>query len=84
MAKYDPLRVHLRLADSTRLTLQFSQIESILGSPLPPSAYKHQAWWSNSRHSHVEADAWLDAGYRTERVDFDQRFVTFVKADFIR
>jgi len=47
--KYTPLERYLRaLPPSQREdTLPFAQIERILNDELPPSAYNHQAWWSN-------------------------------------
>lgn len=47
------------------VTLDFSQLEKILGFKLPPSAYKYKAWWSNSGHTH--SNTWIDAGYKVVR-----------------
>ncbi len=61
-----------------RLSISFTELEEIIGGPLPPSARKHRAWWSNSR-SHSHASAWLDAGWRVESVDMTGGIVTFVR-----
>ena len=78
MSKYKPLERHLRASGKPRLSLTFSQIERMVGSPLPASARRYPAWWSNSEGSHVQAQAWRDPGYRTEQVDIVQEKVTFV------
>ncbi|MBE7435437.1 MAG: hypothetical protein HS100_16095 [Anaerolineales bacterium] len=62
------------------VTLSFEQVERIIGNTLPPSAYKYQAWWANSRGSHVEAEAWLNAGWRVETVNLREKWVRFVRA----
>jgi hypothetical protein len=78
MGKYDPLREHLSLHGGQSITMSFTEIEKILAATLPRSAYQHQAWWANSRGSHVEAFAWLDAGYRVDAVDQTKGVVRFV------
>jgi hypothetical protein len=40
----------------------------------------YRTWWSNNARNHVQANSWLDAGYRTERVDTTQKTVVFVRA----
>ncbi|MCD9625630.1 DUF7662 domain-containing protein [Rhabdothermincola salaria] len=80
MAKYDPLHEHLVSKPDSLLKLSFSEIERIFGEPLPASARKHQAWWANeSDGSHVEARAWLDAGYRTQGLDLNSETIEFVR-----
>lgn len=69
MSKYEPLQRHLLACRGQDLVLSFSDIEEIVGFRLPASARKYAAWWSNSDSSHVQAQAWLDAGYETTDVD---------------
>jgi hypothetical protein len=76
--KYEPLARFLKGAEDVQ-TLSFEAIERILGAPLPPSARKHEAWWSNNPTGHVNAQAWLGAGYRAERVDISGEAVVFRK-----
>lgn len=78
--KYEPLEHHLRTALTDRVPLSFAEVEKIIGSVLPRSARKHQAWWANSPEGHVNAQAWLAAGYRAHRVDIDGEKVVFVRA----
>lgn len=59
--KYSLLENYLSKIEEKRFQLTFSKIESILGFPLPLSAYKHYAWWSNGGHNH--ANAWLNHGW---------------------
>jgi hypothetical protein len=49
--------------------MTFREIEALIGSPLPPSARRHRAWWSNNPTNSVITCAWLDAGYRSAEVD---------------
>jgi Txe/YoeB family toxin of Txe-Axe toxin-antitoxin module len=80
-AKYVPLaRYLLNLAPPKRsVTLSFSQIEQILGpnETLPNSARRHRPWWANDTTGHVQASAWLSAGWRVAKVSFYNKSVTF-------
>jgi hypothetical protein len=42
------------------------------------SAYREEAWWSNSGSS-VHAKAWLDAGWEVQEVNLEEGFVVFKK-----
>jgi YD repeat-containing protein len=77
--KYDPLRRFLEAAGDAALPLSFAEIEEILGAPLPPSARRHAAWWSNNPTNHVNAQAWIAAGYVTERVDLKGQRLIFAR-----
>lgn len=77
--RYGRLREYLEKSALNRLTLSFSEIETILGRALPASARNHQAWWSNSRGTHTQSGAWLDIGWRTQDVRLDSARVTFVR-----
>src|SRR5579863_9520838 len=76
-SKYDPLRRRLASAPGERLRLSFREIEDILGFDLPTSARTHAPWWANTAGSHVQAGAWLDAGWRTCQVDVAGEAVSF-------
>ena len=81
MSKYDPLRVFLEdvTKDVSEITLTFEQIDTVLDSPLPPSARRHRAWWSNpsTPHDIPHAQAWLAAGWEVDTVDQDSEWVRF-------
>ncbi|AXS39034.1 hypothetical protein [Breoghania sp. L-A4] len=77
MAKYDPLKRHLAALQDIEWTPSFSEIEEILGGPLPASATEHRTWWANSGGLLVHQEAWLTAGWRVESVEISRRQVTF-------
>ncbi len=79
MSKYAPLRRHLQSRTDIEASMSFEQVERILGFELPSSARKHQPWWANTGGTHVHAAAWLDAGWRTSRVDVAGERLVFVK-----
>ncbi len=62
LGKYSLLHTYLLTRDEETLVLSMSQIENILGFPLPSSAYKHRAWWANDI-THSQAKAWLYANW---------------------
>ena len=77
---YQPLSEYLQSLDVSRIGLSFTEVERILGRPLPASARKHRAWWSNERTgSHSHARAWMDAGWHVAVVDFNAGRVEFDK-----
>lgn len=77
--KYEPLKRYLETTARPAVPLTFKQIETILGAALPASARKHAAWWSNSPTGHVNAQAWLDAGYASEQVDLVGERLVFAR-----
>ncbi|MEA2567669.1 MAG: hypothetical protein QOD49_2846 [Actinomycetota bacterium] len=62
-----PLAAYLESAQSPTM-LTFDEIESLIGTGLPPSARNHRAWWTNSKDRTL-AREWLAAGWRAESVD---------------
>ena len=76
MAKYDPLERYLSAQPENGCTLTFSQIEEIIGAPLPPSARRHRSWWGNDS-THVQAQTWMGAGWTTEPPRLDEEIVNF-------
>ncbi len=66
---YDPLRRKLESMQGPDVRLTFSEIEVILGRPLPASAYRFSAWWGNEiarKAGHTQSRAWLHAGFEAE------------------
>jgi hypothetical protein len=78
MTKYAPLQAFLQSSPNSREMLTFSQVEQILGFPLPASASAYRPWWGNDI-TRVHAKAWLDAGWKVESVSLGHS-VTFVKS----
>lgn len=77
--KYAPLQMHLNGLPRSegRAQLSFAAIERIIGDKLPPSARAHREWWSNHAGSHVQARAWLEAGWEVDSVDQEAQTVAF-------
>ena len=79
MSKYQSLATHLHQSGQDSIAMTFAKIERIVGAKLPPSAFKYRAWWSNNPMNSVITRAWLDAGYKTEKVDMSKRKLIFKK-----
>jgi len=82
--KYQPLGDYLAAQSGAAVTLSFSEIEAILGAPLPASAAT-RGFWSNRRSvwgMPTRARAWSAAGWRVGKVVLrtDRPAVTFVRA----
>ena len=80
--KYTPLEQYLRDLPGTQkeVTLSFEQIEGIISSKLPPSAYGYQAWWANEKEgNHVNARAWAHAGWKIENLNLNQKWVKLIR-----
>jgi hypothetical protein len=80
MAKYDPLETFLsrQKSEDGTLILTFKEIEALIGSALPPSAFGPDARaWQNEGEdgTHPQARAWWKAGYKVQEVKGD--LVTF-------
>lgn len=76
MSKYDPLATYLQRQPGERIPLTFSEIEKVLGRPLPASK-RYPAWWSNSPTNNPMTRVWLEAGFVTEQVDIPAQRLTF-------
>jgi len=82
MTKYDPLRTFLEHLPTSKndVTISFDKIAEILQSDLPYSANQYSAWWSNEVNGqHVQAHAWMNAGWKVESVDFNRKIVRFIR-----
>jgi len=80
--KYTPLEKYLReLPESqSEVTLRFEQIESILNTKLPASAYEDRRWWDRGKEgNHVSARAWANAGWKVESLDFINKWLKLVR-----
>jgi hypothetical protein len=69
------------LAEQTeeQVSLTFEQIEGIIHSPLPDSAYRLRAWWANDRVGHGHSILWLEAGWKVVYVALDEEQVVFAR-----
>lgn len=77
VGKYYLLEMYLDRLSVSGITLTFTEIEKVIGEPLPPSAYKYPAWWGNG--GHIQANSWLDAGFKVGELKLGKS-VVFVKS----
>ena len=74
--QYQRLERHPRAVGRPRIEMTFDEVARVIGAPLPPSAFRHPAWWgSDPKHSE---SAWLDAGY-TASPNLTAQRVVFTK-----
>lgn len=81
---YTPLSVWFSACGRETVSLDFSEVERILGRKLPPSARRHDVWWRNedeptSTHSQSKY-GWMPAGYIVSSVDRNFLCVTFTRS----
>ncbi|MCY4245565.1 MAG: hypothetical protein OXU29_00930 [Gammaproteobacteria bacterium] len=76
--KYAPLHAHLKSLDREEWRTSFSEVEQILGQPLPRSARKFRWWWANTNHR--QSMYWAAAGWQTKKVDLAREKIAFVRA----
>ena len=80
--KYTPLEQYLGgLPESQReVTLGFEEIEGIIRSKLPPSAYEDERWWEHEKEAnHVNTRAWANAGWKVDVVNIPEKWVRLVR-----
>ena len=79
-SKYGGLTGHLKFrgAFTSVVKLSFARIDGLIGSNLPMSSYREEAWWSNSPSS-AHAKGWLDAGWEVQEVNLKEGYVVFKK-----
>lgn len=73
--RYLPLADHLGRASGKRVKLSLTQIDKLLGAPLPDSARKFRTFWANS--DTPQGRAWRSAGYRLADADLDAGTIVF-------
>lgn len=77
-SKYYPLFQHFQSCKDKKVSLSFSEIESLIDNKLPTTARDRTNWWSNrDSQSALQAGAWIQAGYKVVAVDLEQQTVTF-------
>lgn len=82
--KYAPLEKYLRDLPTTQgeVTLSFAQIEKIIKSKLPSSAYEDRRWWDHATEAnHVSKRAWANAGWKIVNVDVNKKRVNLVRVE---
>jgi hypothetical protein len=76
MGKYDPLKTFLEQQNGETVPMTFSEIEAVIGAPLP-SSRRYPAWWSNNPWNNTMTQVWLEAGFTTEQVDIEGEKLVF-------
>jgi hypothetical protein len=78
MSRYEPLAQFLDRRSVPVWQAKFSEIEKVLGFPLPPSAYRYPAWWANQQgKGHSQTAGWKTVGWHTRALNLEERRVTF-------
>lgn len=76
MSKYDPLSARLAAHPADQWEASFSELESVLGFPLPKAARVGRGWWTDaSGGSHRRA--WTLHGWTVGEVDHPGERVVF-------
>lgn len=75
--KYEPLKDYLTNCSNDTVELTYEAIEKVIENVLPDSAHKYREWWANG--GHIQADAWINAGFRVDSVKLGHS-VVFAKA----
>lgn len=76
-SKYDKLGDRLREVEADQITIPIDDIDGLVGG-LPPSAFRHPAWWANEgKGSHVQARSWMNASWRVDGFDIKEGWVRF-------
>ena len=70
-----------RAAIEASVTVTFDEIEVLIQSPLPRSAFAHRSWWANDSVSHPQSLNWLDVGWRVANLNLTNRVVTFSRVE---
>ena len=79
-SKYAPLEYYLRELPITQkeVKLSFEQIETILKSKLPASAYEDRRWWDHETEgNHINKRAWANAGWQVDEVNVKEKWARF-------
>ena len=80
--KYTPLEYYLSNLPKNQkeVTLRFEQIEKILSSKLPSSAYENRRCWDHEKEgNHVNGRSWSNAGWKIESLDVNEKWVKLVR-----
>ncbi len=77
VGKYDRFSDWLAEHQTGSVECSFLALDDLAGG-LPRSARSHRAWWANDRR-HVQAQAWLDAGFHVENVNLSAGRVVFLR-----
>jgi hypothetical protein len=80
--KYTPLEEYLHAlpVKQQEVTLSFEQIEGIIQTRLPSSAYGYPEWWEHETEgNHINRRAWANAGWKIEGLNLEEKWVKLVR-----
>jgi hypothetical protein len=83
MNKYAALSKRLQTERDGSFSIDFPELERLLGFALPRSARAYRAWWANDARGHSHARSWLEFGWRVSEVDLVSSHVRFERSDVI-
>jgi hypothetical protein len=63
--------------DVSEVRLKVTEIEELIGQPLPTNA-RFPSWWRNDEHK-MHSRAWLTAGWQVDHMNVDTAEVVFVR-----
>jgi CBS domain-containing protein len=76
-SRYEPLSRWLEGQTESKISLSFSEIETLIEDSLPSSARQHRNWWRNDFVENINIPLWIGAGWlvssvnmRSEKVEF--------------
>ena len=78
MARYEKLKT-LFESKNESFVISFSEIEKIIEGQLPPSAFKHSAWWSNSE-SHQLMKMVIENNWKSRNLDLSAQTIEFFRS----
>ncbi|MEK6190210.1 MAG: GNAT family N-acetyltransferase [Carnobacterium alterfunditum] len=78
--KYIPLANYFSATKNPTITLQFTEIEKIMGQSLPNAAYLSYSWWKKTKAPAKHYLAWTAAGYAVKHVE-PKSYVVFVRIE---
>ncbi len=75
--KYKGLAEYLYQKWDKKIEMHYTEIEEVLGFPLPPTAYNlPQSYWANTETHSYAKGSWLAVGYKA-KVDGNNKKVIF-------
>ncbi|MBK3494568.1 GNAT family N-acetyltransferase [Viridibacillus sp. YIM B01967] len=76
--KYIPLAEYFSSATDEKIKLSFTEIETIMGQPLPNASYLNKSWWKKTKPPLKHYLAWVEQGYYVSAIQ-PGFYVTFEK-----
>lgn len=76
---FEKLSNFLMQKNENKIKISFKEIEKIIDFDLPYSAYNYICFWANNNHTAFSC--WLDVGYKTGKVNLNDKFVEFEKVN---